>query len=79
MNAPGFPPGMGPPPGAVPVQDPNAPDPNSHEGMAAEIIRLFNQSNLQIPVAAAERFVEINQWLQAIAEGALTVTETPKQ
>lgn len=53
-------------------------DPNSHEGMADELVRLLTQSNIQIPVQAVDRFVEVKAWLMSIRDGNLTVVETPQ-
>lgn len=52
--------------------------PNTHEGMAASLLNLLTTSNVQIPLAAVDQYIEIRSWLSAIAEGTLTVTETPK-
>lgn len=53
-------------------------DPNSHEGIAAELLRMLTQSNIQIPVSAVDRFIEVKDWLLSIKEGTLTIVETPK-
>jgi len=54
-------------------------DLTTHEGMASELLALLTQSNLQVPISKNKEMGELLDWLEAIKEGQLFVTEVAKQ
>ena len=51
---------------------------DSHPKIAQEILRIFNESGLSVPVKDVENMVEIKSRLTSIANGNLVVDNKPE-
>ncbi len=61
---------------SVPAQIvPTPTDLTTHVGMATELLKLLTQSNLQIPISKTRDMGEILDWLEAIRDEALVVSD----
>ena len=50
-------------------------DLTTHVGIATELLTLLTQSNLQIPISKTRDMGEILDWLEAIRDEALVVSD----